>query len=134
MYMTIPIGVVINLVTDRSQDGWTLIKEELVSRRRASVSYRRIIRRDADGSYWEARYGLTPLPNHCAEYSICDGTLADTFKTYPSHHRLQISEVLATNQTTVVYVSPQPLERRYDANTFISNSHLGSNLQDPPAS
>ncbi len=132
--MTIPILLVINLMEGRAQKGWTLMSHELISRRRSSVSYRRVIRFDANGTYWEARYGLTAVLGHVTDYRVCDGTLADVYSTYPSNHMLEIHPVKAENRTVLVYVPMSSEERRFDASTILPSPHLGSNLQDPPPS
>ncbi len=116
--ITIPINLVIRLIEGRAQQGWTLMSEELTSRRRGSVSYRRILRFDANGTYWEARYGLTSIPGHATEYTVCDGTLADQFLTLPSDHMLELYRVEAQNVTTVSYLPTGDLERRYDVHSY----------------
>ena len=116
--ITIPIKLVIHLIEGRAQQGWTLMSEELTSRRRGSVSYRRVLRFNANGTYWEARYGLTSMPGHATDYTVCDGTLANEFRTLPNDHMLEIHQVEAQNVTVVSYLPTGDLERRHDVHSY----------------
>lgn len=110
MQTHIKAKTVVALLPGSKTEGWVLREQRLTGRRGASVGYERILVRIEDNTYWRARYTLTPVVGHVAEYAIGKDLSNLDGRPLLENESLRVDQVFPRNETTINYRTK--LERR----------------------